>query len=54
MKKSKSRNKKVKILQDKSHHKQGRTRINTFTDSFGGIEHYKSNRLDRSKSNKIK
>ena len=47
MKKSKSRNKKVKILQDKSHHKQGRTRVNTFTDSYGGTEHYKSKSLDR-------
>ena len=50
MKKSKSRNRKVKILQDKSCHKQGRTRINTFTDSYGGTEHYKSKSLDRNKS----
>tara|TARA_Y100000766_G_scaffold267029_1_gene261857 strand:+ start:365 stop:535 length:171 start_codon:yes stop_codon:yes gene_type:complete len=47
-KKTKSRFKKAKILQDK-HKRQKRTRVNTFTDSFDGVEHYKSKRLDRSK-----
>lgn len=52
MKKTKSRNRKVKISQDKLQRKQGRTRVNTFTDSFGGVEHYKSKTLDRSKPKK--
>ena len=48
-KKTKSRFKKAKILQDKSIKGKKGSRINTFTDSFDGVEHYKSKRLDRSK-----
>ena len=53
MKKTKSRNRKVKILQGNGKIRgQGGSRINAFTDSFGGVEHYKSKSLDRRKPKK--
>ena len=54
MNKTKSRNKKVKILQDNTSKRGGarKSRINTFTDALSGVEFYKSKRMDKQKKKK--
>jgi hypothetical protein len=54
MKKTKSHNKKVKILQGKIKKGVRASRINTFTDAVAGVVYYKSKSLNRQKPKKRK